>query len=66
MFLYSLLTIPLMRRLARDLEAADSRFRSCNPFRLPVWRLMALGAAALFYGGFSVLLIFDTVRGLIG
>lgn len=66
MFVYSAFTIPLMRRLARDVEAADARFRGRNPFRLPPWRVVAIGLAALFYGGFSLLLVVNLFRGMGG
>ena len=62
MFLYSGLTIVLMRRLANDTENADPRFHGTNPFRLPAWRLGALVVAVFFYGGFSILLIVNTVK----
>lgn len=65
MFLYSALVIALMRRLARDVEAADARFAGNNPFRLPPWRLAALCGAVVFYGGFSVLLVINTVKDLL-
>lgn len=66
MFLYSGLTIVLMRRLARDTEKADPRFHGTSPFRLPAWRQGALVVAVLFYGGFSILLIVNTVKSLAG
>ena len=66
MFLYSGLTILLMRRLAADVEKADRRFIGHNPFRLPLWRLTALVVAVLFYGGFSTLLVVNTVRRFLG
>jgi hypothetical protein len=65
MFLYSCLTIVLMRRLARDVASADSRFYNRNPFSVSRWRLFALIVAVVFYGGFSVLLVFDVVRGFL-
>lgn len=66
MFLYSGLAIVLARRLGRDVEAADPRFEKCNPFRVPAWRMGALVLAVLFYGGFSAMLVIDTLKGLIG
>ncbi|HSR68299.1 MAG TPA: Nramp family divalent metal transporter [Acidobacteriota bacterium] len=66
MFLYSALAILLMRRLASQVAASDERFRSDNPFQLPLWRLLGLMVATLFYGGFSFLLIANIARTLTG
>ena len=66
MFLYSGLVLVLMLRLRRDVEGRDRRFVKANPFRLPAWRLAALVVATLFYGGFSILLVANTIRSLTG
>jgi Mn2+/Fe2+ NRAMP family transporter len=64
MFLYSVLVIVLMLKLCRETELADPRFKTCNPFRVSAWRKMSLAAAVLLYGGFSILLIMDTVKSI--
>ncbi len=66
MFLYSVLVIVLMRRLRKEVEAADPRFGRQNPFALPLWRQASLIAAVLLYGSFSALLIVNTLKSLSG
>ncbi|HSR50216.1 MAG TPA: Nramp family divalent metal transporter [Acidobacteriota bacterium] len=66
MFLYSGLALLLVRRLAREVAAADKRFETDNPFQLPTWRTVALAIATLFYGSFSLLLIINIATTLFG
>ena len=64
MFLYAALVLVLMRRLRADVATAAPDFGVDNPFALPLWRRIALGAAVLLYGSFSILLVADAVSSL--